>query len=233
MYAELSIINGQFENRPPILSKPLLQVALDLPDGNAALAFAYAIREYVDIFDIGTLLLKKEGAEIIRIFKDAFPTKLIYADTKTLDLGLFEARLVFDAGADMMSVCGVAADRTIDLALREGRLRQKEVVIDLIGLEASYRQIKRLSYFQPDYLMIHTGVDEWHNENTLFQKVEIIAQFCPIPLAFSGGIQLDDIPYLLVFHPAILVIGSAISTASDPVDMTRRFRESIYGTGLV
>ncbi len=215
-----------------MLSTPLLQVALDYQEGANVLNFARSIQEYVDIFDIGTLLLKKEGIGIIRAIKDVFPKKLIYADTKTLDLGQLEASLAFNAGADMMSVCGVASDRTIELAIKEGRLRRKAVVIDLIGLEASYRQIKRLSYFQPDYLMIHTGVDEWQKENTLFQKVEIIAQLCPIPLAFSGGIQVDDIPYLLVFHPAILVIGSAISTAPDPVNMARRFYESIHGTTI-
>lgn len=212
-----------------MLAKPFLQVALDYVNGDEALDIARAIQAYVDIFDIGTLLLKREGSRIIRAFKDAFPTKLVYADTKTLDLGRLEARMAFEAGADMMSVCGVASDETIELALKEAQLRHKAVVIDLIGLEASFRQIKRLTYFQPDYVMIHTGVDEWHQENTLFQKIEIIAQICPVPLIFSGGIQLDDIPYLLVFHPAIIVIGSSISKAADPVGMARHFRESIYG----
>jgi 3-hexulose-6-phosphate synthase len=211
-----------------MFAKPLLQVALDYLDGTNVLYFAESIQEYVDIFDIGTLLLKREGVRIIRRFREAFPDKLIFADTKTLDLGQLEARMVFDAGADMMGVCGAASDRTIELAIKEGRLCEKTVLVDLIGMEASYRQIKRLSYFQPDYLMIHSGVDEWHSENTLFQKVEIIAQICPIPLVLSGGIQLDDIPYLLVFQPAIIVIGSAISMSPDPIETARLFWESVH-----
>jgi 3-hexulose-6-phosphate synthase len=208
--------------------KPLLQVALDYADTREVLRIAEAVQEYVDILDVGTLLLKREGVQIITTIKQAFPKKLVFADTKTVDLGRLEAQMVFQAGADMMSVCGTAADVTIELAMREARLSGKKVFVDLIGTDASYRQIKRLSYIRPDYIIIHPGVDEWHRENTLFEKVEIISQICPIPLAISGGIQLDDIPYLRVFQPAIIVIGTAITTSSQPHQAAKLFWESIH-----
>ncbi len=209
-------------------AKPLLQIALDYVDGNEVLRVAELVRDYVDILDVGTLLLKKEGISVIKKIKNAFPDKLVFVDTKTLDLGQLEARMVFEAGADMMSVCGVASDVTIELALREARLLGRKVLIDLIGTDSSYRQIKRLSYFQPDYITIHTGVDERYMENTLFDKVEIISQISPIPLAIAGGIQLDDIPYLLVFQPAIIIVGAAITTSFYPQKAAQYFWESIH-----
>lgn len=211
-----------------MMTKPLLQVALDYVDGHDVFRIIDAVQEYVDILDIGTLLLKREGVSIIAQMKQAFPDKLVFVDTKTLDLGQLEARLVFSAGADMMSVSGAASDATIELALREAHAQGKKVFIDLMGTDASYRQIKRLGYFEPDYIIIHSGVDEWHHENNLFEKVEIISQICSLPLAISGGIQLDDIPYLLVFQPAILIIGTAITTASSPQLVARSFWESIH-----
>ena len=141
--------------------------------------------------------------------------------------------MVFEAGADMMSVCGVASDMTIELALREAHIIGKKVLIDLIGTDASYRQIKRLSYFQPDYITIHTGIDERYTENNLFDKVEIISQICSIPLAIAGGIQLDDIPYLLAFRPAIIIVGSAITTSPRPRNAARHFWESIHEASFV
>ena len=212
-----------------MLTKPLFQIALDYVNGSDALTFAGTVHEYADILGVGTLLLKREGVRIIRELKRAFPQKRVYADTKTIDLGQLEAELVFDAGADMMSVCGAASDRTIELAIKAGRARSKHVLIDLIAMEASYRQIKRLSYFQPDYIIIHAGVDEWQNENTLFQKVEIISQICPVPMALAGGIQLDDIPYLMVFQPSIIVVGSAITKSSEPQKTAQSFWENIHG----
>lgn len=211
-----------------MLAKPLLQVAFDYADGREVFRIAEIVQEYVDIIDIGTLLLKREGIRIIQQLKRAFPEKLVFVDTKTLDLGQQEARMVFDAGADMMSVCGAAPDATIELAICEAHTSGRKVLIDLIGTDASYRQIKRLSYFQPDYMIIHSGIDEWHAENTLlFEKVEIISQICPIPLAISGGVQVDDIPYLLVFQPAIIIVGTAITTASHPQKSAKLFWESV------
>jgi 3-hexulose-6-phosphate synthase len=210
-------------------SKPLLQVALDSIEDQEVFRVAELVREYVDVLDIGTVLLKREGIRIIKQIKAAFPDKFVFVDTKTLDLGQLEARMVFSAGADMMSVCGAASDATIEFAIREARTFGKKVMIDLIGTDGSYRQIKRLSDFQPDYIIIHSGVDEWHNENNLFEKVEIISQICPLPMAVSGGIQLDDIPYLLVFQPAILIVGTAITTARLPQHAAQCFWESIHG----
>ena len=154
----------------PMKSKPLLQVALDSINLDEVFQTAELIQDYVDILEIGTILLKKEGIHIIEKMKEIFPQKLIFVDTKTVDLGRIEAQVMFEAGADMMSVCSLASDATISLVIHEARTRQKKVLIDLIGLGDSYRQVKRLTYLQPDYLTVHTGIDERSADNDLFQK---------------------------------------------------------------
>ena len=208
-------------------SKPLLQVTFDSIDFEETLRLVELVQDYADILEIGTALLKKEGVRIIERIKNLYPEKLVFADTKTVDLGKIEAQIVFEAGADMMSVCGIASDETIELAISEAHSLEKKVLIDLIGLGNSYRQVKRFSYLHPDYLAVHTGFDERHINDDLFEKVEIISQISPIPLCVSGGIRLDDISYLLVFHPAIIVIGSAILNSSTPHETAERFWKSI------
>lgn len=211
----------------PIKSKPLLQVALDSINLDENFQIAERIQDYVDILEIGTILLKKEGIRVVEKMKAMYPQKLLFVDTKTVDLGKIEAQVMFESGADMISVCGLASDATISLAIHEARTRQKKVLIDLIGSGDSYRQVKRLTYLQPDYLTVHTGIDERSADNDLFQKVEIISQISPIPLAISGGVQLDDISYLLVFNPAIIIVGSAITTSSQPREAAKKFWERI------
>lgn len=211
----------------PIKSKPLLQIALDSINLDEVFHTAELVQGYVDILEIGTVLLKKEGVRIVEKMKRLYPNTLICADTKTVDLGKLEAQVMFESGADMISVCGLASEATITLAIHEARMRQKKVLIDLIGLGDSYRQIKRFTYLQPDYLTVYTGIDERSTENDLFQKVEIISQISPIPLAISGGVQLDDISYLLIFNPAIIIVGAAITTSADPKIMAKKFWERI------
>jgi 3-hexulose-6-phosphate synthase len=208
-------------------SKPLFQVAFDSLDVKETLHLVELVQDYVDILEIGTALLKKEGVRIIERIKNLYPKKLVFADTKTVDLGKIEAQIVFEAGADMMSVCGIASDETIELAIHEAHALEKKVLIDLIGLGNSYRQVKRFSYLHPDYLAVHTGFDERNTNDNLFEKVEIISQISPIPLCISGGIRLDDIPYLLVFHPAIIAVDSAILNSSTPHKTAARFWKSL------
>ncbi|MDY0091175.1 MAG: orotidine 5'-phosphate decarboxylase / HUMPS family protein [Candidatus Vecturithrix sp.] len=217
----------------PIKSKPLLQIALDSIDIDDVFRVAELVQGYVDILEIGTVLLKKEGIRIIEKMKRLYPETLICADTKTVDLGKLEAQVMFEAGVDLITVCGLASEATITLAIHEARIRQKQVLIDLIGLGDSYRQIKRFTYLQPDYLTVHTGIDERSTENNLFQQVEIISQISPIPLAISGGVQLDDISYLLIFNPAIIIVGSAITASSDPKTAAKRFWEHINSESFI
>lgn len=217
----------------PIKSKPLLQIALDSINLDEVFRVAELVQEHVDILEIGTVLLKKEGIRIVEKMKRLYPNTLICADTKTVDLGKLEAQVMFDAGADLISVCGLASEATIMFAIHEARMRQKNVMIDLIGLGDSYRQIKRFTYLQPDYLTVHTGIDERSTENDLFQRVEIISQISPIPLAISGGVQLDDISYLLLFQPAIIIVGAAITASSDPNKAAKKFWENINSLSFV
>ena len=214
-------------------SVPLLQVAFDGIAADEMLQVAGCVREYVDIFEIGTALLKQEGVKIITSFKTAYPEKLIFVDTKTLDLGRIEAQIVFQAGADFMSVCGIASDETIRFTIEEAHARQKKVLVDLIGIEDTFRQMKRFTALQPDYITIHAGVDERSKTNDLervdlFEKVETVAQISPLPIAIAGGIQLDDLPYLIGFQPSILVIGQAIVAAPDPREKAKRFWQSLH-----
>jgi 3-hexulose-6-phosphate synthase len=213
-------------------TSPLLQIALDDVPHDGIFDLLAQIYAHVDIIDIGILLLKREGIKIITQIKAAYPEKLVFVDTKTIDFGRLEAELVFEAGADIMSVCCAAANITIELAIRQARVMGKKVAIDLLGTDDWHRQLKRLNAFKPDYIVVHTGVDEWHSgqdaDTDLFTKVEIISPYSPTPLAIAGGIQLDDIPYLLLFHPAILIVGSAITKASDPAEAARQFAHDLH-----
>ncbi len=123
-----------FDESLPIKSKPLLQIALDSIDIDDVFRVAELVQGYVDILEIGTVLLKKEGIRIIEKMKRLYPETLICADTKTVDLGKLEAQVMFEAGVDLITVCGLASEATITLAIHEARIRQKKVFVygDLI-----------------------------------------------------------------------------------------------------
>jgi 3-hexulose-6-phosphate synthase len=85
-----------------------LHVAVDLHTLEKAIAMVHKVAPFVDIIEAGTPLIKQEGLRIISILKECFPEKLILADMKTMDAGGLEAKLAYDAGADLVTVLAVA-----------------------------------------------------------------------------------------------------------------------------
>lgn len=194
----------------------LLQVALDCITSEEALQISQQVEEYVNVLEVGTPLLKSEGRRVIELLRKYFPDKLIFADTKTMDSGDLEARIVFEAGADIMSVCGIASRETIEAAIDQAKICHKQVLVDLIGIQDKLQYVGRLRWMKPDFIGIHTGIDEQRKGKYPYQDLEAISQVISLPLLVAGGIIPEDIPYVMMFHPSIIAVGSYITHADNP-----------------
>jgi 3-hexulose-6-phosphate synthase len=111
-----------------------LQFAMDTLTTDAALELAAAAAPHVDIIELGTPLIKSAGLSAITAIKDAHPDKIVFADLKTMDAGELEADIAFQAGADLVTVLGVAGDSTIVGAVKAATKHGKGIVVDLIGV---------------------------------------------------------------------------------------------------
>jgi len=96
----------------------MLQLALDFVELEEALGLLEKVHSFVDIVEIGTPTIIRYGVEAVRRVKQSFPQKLVLADLKIMDAGEGEARLAFEAGADVVTVMAVAHDETILGAVR-------------------------------------------------------------------------------------------------------------------
>ena len=196
--------------------RPLIQVALDLIDKGRVLNIAEIVAPYVDIIEVGTPLLKAEGIKIIEVLKERHPDKLLLADTKTMDVGAIEARLVFGAGADIMTVCAAAEIETISAAIGEAQRQGKKVMVDFIGVEDKILRAKGIVSLRPHYFNLHTAIDVQRSKGKSFEEIGAFSKAFSVPLAIAGGLVPQDIANLAPFSPSILIFGSFITKASDP-----------------
>ena len=90
-----------------------LQFAMDTLTTEPAIELAAKAAPYVDILELGTPLIKSERLAAITAVKAAHPEKIVFADLKTMDAGELEADIAFAAGADLVTVLGVAGDSTV------------------------------------------------------------------------------------------------------------------------
>ncbi len=208
----------------------LLQVALDFLSLEKALDVAALTKTYVDIIEAGTPLIKSEGIKVVDTFRKKFHDKQIFADLKIMDTGALEARMAFDSGADMVSVCGQASIETIEEAIKETRKWNKKVVVDLIGSKYCTLRSKELRHLSPDYFCIHTSIDEQVKGKKSFKGLEEFSRE-NLPFCIAGGISPEDIPLIMPFKPSIVIVGGYITKAENPGEAGRIIKEAIDRRG--
>lgn len=207
----------------------LIQAALDLLSIDRTLKVASMISNHVDILEAGTPLIKSEGIRVVETLQKNFQGKVIFADMKIMDAGALEARMAFEAGAEMVSVCAQASMETVIEVTKEARRWNKKVVVDLIGAGDWILKAKELKHLSPDYFCIHTALDEQIKGKRPFEGLEGFVREIHLPYCIAGGIKPSDIPAIMPYGPSIIIVGGYITKAEDPGDAAKAIKEAIEG----
>jgi 3-hexulose-6-phosphate synthase len=193
-----------------------LQLALDLVDINEAKFILNEVKDLIDIVEIGTPFIIKEGVRAIAEITNAYPLLEVLADVKIIDAGDHEARLAYDAGADIVTVLGAAANMTIQKVVRTAREYQKKVMVDLIAIENIEQRAIQIDKLEVDYICVHTASDvQAQGENPLENLKRLKAIVQNAKLAVAGGITAETLQYIIPYQPEIVIVGSAITTKQD------------------
>lgn len=195
-----------------------LQLALDEHKLEDALSFAEQVAEYVDIIEIGTPFVIDSGMEGVRRFKEKFPDKEILSDEKIMDGGYYESQLGFEAGAEYVTVLGVSDLVTIQNCVKAAEDFKKQIVVDMICVEDMPQRIKELEAIGVHVLAVHTGADVQALGRTPLDDLKIMIKHAEkTKIAVAGGISSQTIQDYVVLNPDIIIVGSGITRAEDPV----------------
>ncbi len=180
----------------------------------------------IDIVEIGTPLLKYYGVKIVEQVKANLPEGIIvFADTKTMDVGDLEARLAYRAGADMMSVMAIGTLLKVKEALFEAMKFDKIVLVDLMQLSDPVQTILDMEEIVEDaypwlVICLHRGITEQlrgrgiESDVDLIRKVrEIVKGRCPI--AVAGGVRPGTARRLVEAGADIVIVGAALYTSRN------------------
>lgn len=196
--------------------KPVLQVALDMMNLRRALQIAKeAVDGGADWIEAGTPLIKSEGLESVRALKKAFPGHIIVADLKTMDVGGLETEMAAKAGADVVTIMGLADDGTIEEAVRAGRNYNTKIMVDMMNVGDKLKRAKEVESMGVDYICLHVGIDQQMFGRDPFDYLKEIAENVSIPVAVAGGINSESAPRALENGAEIVIVGGAIIKAKD------------------
>jgi 3-hexulose-6-phosphate synthase len=204
-----------------------LQFAMDTLTTEDALDLAGKAAPYVDVIELGTPLIKSAGLSAITAVKEAHPDKVVFADLKTMDAGELEADIAFSAGADLVTVLGVAGDSTIAGAVKAAKAHGKGIVVDLIGVEDKAARAKEVVALGAEFVEMHAGLDEQAEEGFTFETLLRDGEASGVPFSVAGGIKPDTIASVQASGARIAVAGSAIYSADDVAAAAAELRAAI------
>jgi 3-hexulose-6-phosphate synthase/6-phospho-3-hexuloisomerase len=204
---------------------PKIQVALDLTSLKRAVDIATdAYLAGINWIEAGTPLIKSEGMETIRVLRRKFPKATIVADMKTLDAGAIETQLALEAGANIVSVSGLAHDRTLLDSLKVSRKYDGRIMADLLRAIDPHNRAKHLQTLGVDIVCMHTGVDMQHAQATkvVARKIKQTFKGLNVYIAAAGGINPELVTEILAAGVKILIVGGWITNAKNAYIASKR-----------
>jgi 3-hexulose-6-phosphate synthase len=215
---------------------PKVQVALDLIRLEDALRIARAAnRAGVEWIEAGTPLIKSEGMRSIKELKKALPDAVIVADMKTLDAGAIEMGIAYEAGADIVSISGLAHDSTIKDSAKARDRYGRRLMVDLLMTSSPVIRARELERLGADIICLHTGVDEQKASGSslrLSPALRNLTRTLKIPLAAAGGINPRLAPKVAAAGVKVLIVGGWITGSKDPFKAAVELVSSLRGIGV-
>lgn len=211
----------------------LLQIAFDKPEH---LALMPQVREFADIIEIGTPVLKRFGISAISTARELCPDVMVLADTKTVDGGQLEADMVFGAGAAFMTVLSCASRATHETVGRRAAAFGATVIVDTITESGKPDLLEHGSDFPESfgYVAVHSPTDARLAGNTSTSHIDAVKQMHErgFRVSLAGGIGPDTLEAVIGVAPEILVVGSAITESANPKEIAKWIRDRLPNPGL-
>ena len=222
------------------MTKPIIQVSLDVTTIDEALELAHAaVAAGVDWLEAGTPLILAEGLRCVQALRAAFPDKPIVADLKTMDGAGLEAEMMFKAGANMVVVMGQAHDASIIEQVKMARLYGGQVMCDVMLCPDKPQRARQAQEMGVDYIIVHTGFDERNMIPGLspLDDLPSILDAVTIPVQAVGGLTVEQAiqtlamgAQIVVFGAPLVISGSEFKAAGDDFgDILREIVRKLQG----
>ena len=193
-----------------------LQIAVDLADTKRVLEIAKQVHDIVDIYEVGTPVIMKEGVHAVRALKDAYPKLCVLADAKIADGGAIECEDCCGAGADIITVMAFADDATIREVVSVAHAHGRKVLADLLCISDIGKRAEELVAMEVDYVGVHTGVDMQKRGRTPLSDLQTLVKvIAPEKAAVAGGVSMQTLEDYKALRPGIIIAGSALYQAPD------------------
>ena len=193
-----------------------LQIAIDNANSSNIFDIVDPIADVIDIVEIGTPMVIREGQTAVRMIKEKYPDLIVLSDSKIAD------------GADIITVLAIAADQTIKDVIDTAHAAGRKVMVDLLSITDIKTRAVELKEMRADYIAVHTAFDVQKTGRTPYGDLKQLLEVIPADIcAVAGGVKLSTVSDYAALHPGIIIAGGALYNAPDVRSAVIEMKEKI------
>jgi 3-hexulose-6-phosphate synthase len=204
-----------------------LQISFDLIDLDKAIAIGSEVAQYADIIEISTTLIHHHGVAAVRRFKEAFPDKIIFADTKIVDRGKEIVELYANAGANWISVMAGTPAQVIHATTTVAHNENMKVILDLIDSSSVGQSALEAKNLGADALLFHQPYTVETESMVFIDTWDMIKGNTQLPIFVSAKINRDNVDKIIALRPDVIVVDLDITDAVDVAQEAHYFADLV------
>jgi len=210
-------IRGRKEAFRRLRDTHAIQVALDLPDLQQAIAVAKAaVAAGARFIEIGDPLIKSVGVVAIEHVKRAVPQTAVVAEMMSSDWGRDQVILAAESGADVVLLIGPASTASVAAAVEASQRLAIPVVLDAPAGRLDQTWVHSMERTGIDGFAITTNIDLGVAGPHPLDQARTLRSWTRLPVAVSGGFGTADEVIATHHDWDILVVGRSVAEAVDP-----------------
>lgn len=202
------------------------QISFDITDLEKSIDIAKEVENYVDIFEVGTLLIYKYGEEAVKRFKNNFPQKTILADTKIADQSREAVSIFAQAGADWITVLAGVQRNIIHTACLVAHEFGKKIMLDLSDASSIGQSALEAKSLGVDALLFHRKSSQ-DSQAIFHESWEMVKGNTQVPIFIASNISKENIAEILAIGASGIVISSPITSSNNPAE------EALYFSNVI
>ncbi|WP_156290583.1 3-hexulose-6-phosphate synthase [Oceanobacillus salinisoli] len=205
-----------------------LQLALDLVNTEEAIEIVSEVKEYIDIVELGTPVINREGLRAVKEMKKAFPNLQVLADEKIMDAAGYEVAGAAEEGADIVTILAQAEDASIKGAIEEAKKQGVEILVDMIGVKDIQARAEEIDKLGADYICVHTGYDLQAEGKDSFADLHKIKKVVKnAKTAIAGGIKQEKLQEAINAKPDLIIVGGGIANQENKNAVAKSMKEQM------
>ena len=202
-----------------------LHSSFNVADLEHALDVARRVDAHVDGLHIGSQLLFKYGESVISKFREAFPNKTLFVDSKIVDRGRETTSLFCATKANWITVMAGAKRESIHAAATTAREAGVKVMIDLLDARsAGQMALESQSLGAAALRFRYNPADD---ELVLKDRWDMVKGNATIPIMVSNINDLQALERVIQLGPDFIVVDDMVVGSDNPEQAVKEISDLI------